>query len=120
MMKKELNSMLLTRQELQIMRIVWERGEATVREVCEVISRKKKTAYTTILTLMGILVTKGAFTHVLSDRAYVYTPLLSRDQATSNQVNDLIERFFDGEAKRLVNYVRENELAQSYMSGVGA
>jgi len=52
MIKKELDSMLLTRQELQIMRIVWERGEATVREVCDMISRKKKTAYTTILTLM--------------------------------------------------------------------
>ena len=116
MMKKELNSMLLTRQELQIMRIVWERGEATVREVCEVISRKKKTAYTTILTLMGILETKGALTHVRPGRAYVYHPILSRDQATSNQVNDLIERFFDGEAARLVNYVRQNESVQSYMA----
>ena len=116
MMKKDLNSMLLTRQELQIMRVVWERSEATVRDVCEVISRKKKTAYTTILTLMGILEAKGALTHVRSGRAYVYRPLLSRNQATSNQVHDLIERFFDGQAERLVNYVRENELVQAYMS----
>ena len=116
MIKKELDSMLLTRQELQIMRIVWERGEATVREVCEVISRRKKTAYTTILTLMGILEAKGALTHVRSGRAYVYRPLLSRNQATSNQVHDLIERFFDGKAERLLNYVRENELVQAYMS----
>jgi BlaI family transcriptional regulator, penicillinase repressor len=120
MMKKDLNSMLLTRQELQIMRVVWERSEATVRDVCEVISRKKKTAYTTILTLMGILEAKGALTHVRSGRAYVYRPILSRDQATSNQVNDVIERFFDGDADRLVDYVRENGSVQAYMAVSGS
>jgi len=119
-MKKDLNSMLLTRQELQIMRVVWERSEATVRDVCEVISRKKKTAYTTILTLMGILEAKGALTHVRSGRAYVYRPILSRDQATSNQVNDVIERFFDGDADRLVDYVRENGSVQAYMAVSGS
>jgi BlaI family transcriptional regulator, penicillinase repressor len=116
MMKKDLNSMLLTRQELQIMRIVWERGEATVRDVCETISRKKKTAYTTTLTLMGILEAKGALTHIRSGRAYVYRPILSRDQATSNQINDVIERFFDGDADRLVDYVRENGSVQACMA----
>jgi BlaI family penicillinase repressor len=120
MMKKDLNSMLLTRQELQIMRVVWERSEATVRDVCEVISRKKKTAYTTILTLMGILEAKGALTHVRSGRAYVYRPILSRDQATSNQVNDMIERFFDGDADRLVDYVRENGSVQACMAVSGS
>jgi BlaI family transcriptional regulator, penicillinase repressor len=120
MMKKDLNSMLLTRQELQIMRVVWERSEATVRDVCEVISRKKKTAYTTILTLMGILEAKGALTHVRSGRAYVYRPILSRDQATSNQVNDVIERFFDGDADRLVDYVRENGSVQACMAVSGS
>jgi BlaI family transcriptional regulator, penicillinase repressor len=116
MMKKDLNSMLLTRQELQIMRIVWERGEATVRDVCEAISRKKKTAYTTTLTLMGILEAKGALTHIRSGRAYVYRPILSRDQATSNQINDVIERFFDGDAHRLVDYVRENGSVHACMA----
>jgi BlaI family transcriptional regulator, penicillinase repressor len=120
MMKKDLNSMLLTRQELQIMRVVWERSEATVRDVCEVISRKKKTAYTTILTLMGILEAKGALTHVRSGRAYVYRPILSRDQATSNQVNDVIERFFDGDADRLVDYVRESGSVQACMAVSGS
>ena len=120
MMKKDLNSMLLTRQELQIMRVVWERSEATVRDVCEVISRKKKTAYTTILTLMGILEAKGALTHVRSGRAYVYRPILSRDQATSNQVNDVIERFFDGDADRLVDHVRESGSAQACMAVSGS
>ena len=75
-MKKDLDSIILTRQELQIMKAVWDRGAATVREVCDVISQRKATAYTTILTLMGILEDKGALTHVRAGRAYIYKPLL--------------------------------------------
>jgi BlaI family penicillinase repressor len=106
-MKKDLESIILTRQELQIMKAVWERGSATVREVCEVISRKKATAYTTILTLMGILEGKGALTHLRSGRAFIYKPLLTRDQAIRNQVEDLITRFFDGKPDKLIETVLE-------------
>lgn len=108
-MKKDLDSIILTRQELQIMKVVWDRGAATVREVCEVISKRKPTAYTTILTLMGILEDKGALTHVRSGRAYIYRPLLSRSQATRNQVRDLVVRFFDGQPEKLIKNVLDNE-----------
>ena len=101
-MKKDLDSILLTRQELQIMKVVWERGSATVKDVCAVMSRNKPTAYTTILTLMGILEEKGALSHVRSGRAYVYQPLLSRNQATRNLVRDVVDRFFDGHPERLI------------------
>ena len=111
-MKRDLDSILLTRQELQIMRVVWETEQVTVREVCEVISRKKPTAYTTVLTLMGILEEKGALAHVRSGRAYVYRPLLSRRQATQNQVRDVIARFFDGQPVKLVESVLENEVKE--------
>jgi BlaI family penicillinase repressor len=108
-MKSDLESIILTRQELQIMKVVWARGSANVREVCDVISRKKTTAYTTILTLMGILESKGALAHTRVGRAYVYRPLLSRRQATRNQVRDLLKRFFDGNPKRLIENVLEDE-----------
>ncbi len=108
-MKKELDSMILTRQELEIMKVVWARGSATVREVCEVISRTKPTAYTTILTLMGILEDKGALAHVRSGRAYLYKPLLSREQGTRNQVRDLVSRFFDGKPEKLIENLIEHE-----------
>ncbi len=111
-MRKDLDSIILTRQELQIMKVVWEREQATVREVCESISRNKPTAYTTILTLMGILEDKGALTHVRSGRAYVYHPLLSRQQATKNQIRDLISRFFDGLPAKLIENVLENEVKE--------
>jgi len=109
-MKRDLDSIILTRQELQIMKVVWERGVATVKEVCDAMSQKKVTAYTTILTLMGILEEKGALVHSRAGRAYVYRPLLSRQQATRNQVHDVLTRFFDGSPEKLIENVLENEV----------
>jgi BlaI family transcriptional regulator, penicillinase repressor len=109
-MKKDLNTLILTRQELQIMKVVWQRGSATVRDVCQVISRQKPTAYTTILTLMGILEEKGALSHIRSGRAYIYKPLLSCEQATHNQIHDLVTRFFEGRPEKLIANVLENEV----------
>jgi BlaI family penicillinase repressor len=109
-MKKDLDSIILTRQELQIMKVVWELGVATVKEVCYAMSQRKATAYTTILTLMGILEEKGALIHSRSGRAYVYRPLLSRQQATRNQVHDVLVRLFDGDPERLIENVLENEV----------
>lgn len=108
-MKRELESIILTRQELQIMRVVWEMGTATVKDVCSTISRRKPTAYTTVLTLMGILEDKGALIHNRNGRAYTYTPLLSREQATKNQIRDVVSRFFDGQPEELIRTVLENE-----------
>jgi BlaI family transcriptional regulator, penicillinase repressor len=109
-MKKDLDSIILTRQELQIMKVVWERDAATVKEVCDAISRRKVTAYTTILTLMGILEEKGALVHTRSGRAYIYKPLLTRQQATRNQVHDVLTRFFDGSPEKMIETVIENEV----------
>ncbi|MDM7996112.1 MAG: BlaI/MecI/CopY family transcriptional regulator [Acidobacteriota bacterium] len=108
-MKRDLDSIILTRQELQIMKVVWELGNATVKEVCDTMSQMKPVAYTTILTLMGILEEKGALVHTRSGRAFVYSPLLSRQQATRNQVRDVINRFFDGRPDALIEDVLEHE-----------
>ncbi len=112
-MKRDLDSLILTRQELQIMKVVWERGSATVREVCQIISQRKPTAYTTVLTLMGILEEKGALSHVRSGRAYIYRPILSNRQAVHNQILDVITRLFDGDPQKLVESVLNNEITDS-------
>jgi BlaI family penicillinase repressor len=109
-MKKDLGSIILTRQELQIMKVVWELGAATVKEVCNVLSQKRRTAYTTVLTLMGILEEKGVLIHQRSGRAYCYRPLLSREQATRNQVQDVIARFFDGSAEQLIATLLKSDM----------
>ena len=112
-MKRDLDSIILTRQELQIMKVVWDLNNATVKEVCDAMSQTKTVAYTTILTLMGILEEKGALVHTRSGRAFVYSPLLSRQQATRNQVRDVISRFFSGKPEGLIEYVLESETIAS-------
>jgi predicted transcriptional regulator len=116
-MKKDLDSIILTRQELRIMKVIWERGAATVKDVCDAMSQKKATAYTTILTLMGILEEKGVLAHSRSGRAYVYKPLLTCQQATRNQVHDVLTRFFDGSAEKLIANVLENEIKKPEQLG---
>jgi BlaI family transcriptional regulator, penicillinase repressor len=111
-MKKDIDSIILTRQELQIMKVVWDKGVATVKEVCDAMSQTKVTAYTTILTLMGILEEKGALVHTRSGRAYVYKPVLSREQATRNQVHDVLTRFFDGNPEKMLVSVLESEVKE--------
>jgi len=111
-MKRDLDSIILTRQELEIMKVVWDRGVVKVGDVWEVISQKKATAYTTVLTLMGILEEKGVLCHARAGRAYVYKPLLTRRQATRNQIQDLIARFFDGRPEKLIENLLECELSQ--------
>lgn len=108
-MKRDINSIILTRQELQIMKVIWEFGAATVKEVCDAMSQTKPTAYTTILTLMGILEDKGALAHSRTGRAFLFRPLISRQQATRNQIRDVICRFFDGSPEKLIAEVLENE-----------
>ncbi len=108
-MKKNLDAYILTREELRIMKIIWKRGSATVREVFEAVSKNKNAAYTTILTFIKILEEKGALTRKKAGRAYRYTPVLTRRQATRNQINDLLLRFFEGNPNKLIQMVLENE-----------
>ncbi len=107
-MKNDLDRIILTRQELQIMKVVWDRGAASVKNVYSVISKKKNTAYTTVLTIMGILESKGVLTHTKSGRAFIYRPILTRQQATHNQISDLVDRFFDGNPQKLIENIQES------------
>jgi BlaI family transcriptional regulator, penicillinase repressor len=104
-MKRDLDSIILTRQELQIMKVIWARGSSSVREVCDCMSKAKPTAYTTVLTLMGILEAKGVLVHNRSGRAYIYRSLLTRQQATRNHVHDMVNRFFEGNPEKLVEWL---------------
>src|SRR5687767_11739976 len=65
---------VLTDQELEIMKVVWQRGKATVRDVYEELLKHRKIAYTTVMTMMGILEQKGRLSKSDSERAFVYTP----------------------------------------------
>ena len=93
---------LLTKQELEIMKVVWERNQTTVRDVYEILRRERQIAYTTVMTMMKILEKKGFLRKWQEDRAYVYKAVRPKEQIIRNMVRDFVERVFDGAAQPLL------------------
>lgn len=92
-----------TDAELAILRVLWERGPCTVRQVHEALAtRERATAYTTALKLLQIMTDKGLVRRDDSDRTHVYTPRLSEEQTQRQLVRDLLERAFGGSSSKLV------------------
>jgi predicted transcriptional regulator len=89
----------LTDQELEIMKVVWNRGAATVRDVYEELLKHRKIAYTTVQTMMGVLEHKGRLKKETDDRAYVYRPAQSQKEVVGSMVGDFVKRVFNGSAK---------------------
>ncbi len=87
--------------ELAILDVLWEEGPSTVRKVHEILHPDHKNSYTTTLKLMQIMHAKGLVTRDEEQRAHVYCPALSRDEAQDLFVGDLVHRLFRGSATRL-------------------
>ena len=90
-----------TEAELEILRVLWERGPSTVRQVHESLSTRD-TGYTTTLKLMQIMADKGLVTRDESSRTHVYAARLSQETTQRQLVNDLVDRAFGGSAAELV------------------
>jgi predicted transcriptional regulator len=91
-----------TDSELDILRVLWQRGASTVREVYETLNRRKPTGYTTVLKMLQIMTEKKLVEREESQRAHVYEARLPQEQTQQQLVGDLLERAFDGSAKKLV------------------
>jgi len=101
----EQKSYRLAPRELEIMNIVWDRGEATVREVCQRLNRPA--AYTTVLTIMRILEEKGVLTHRAEGRSYVYRPIVPRSRVRRSMLLELRDALFSGSSSLLINTLVE-------------
>jgi BlaI family penicillinase repressor len=91
-----------TDAELAILRVLWERGASTVRQVHDVLIRERPTAYTTALKMLQIMTEKGLVRRDESDRTHVYQARLSEEQTQRQLVRDLVDRAFGGSASKLV------------------
>jgi BlaI family penicillinase repressor len=97
-------------QELQIMKIVWDRGRVTVRDVYEELRKRRQVAYTTVMTMMNILDQKGFLKRIPGeDRAFVYEPARSRQTVLRATVNEFIDRVFGGSANPLMLHLIEDK-----------
>jgi predicted transcriptional regulator len=102
-------STALTGQELEIMKVVWERERATVRDVYETLLEHRKIAYTTVMTMMKILEEKKYLKKTQEDRAYVYRPAKPKKQVIRGMVREFIDRVFNGSAEPLLAHLIEDE-----------
>ena len=91
-----------TDAELGILRVLWQRGPSTVREVQEALNQDKPTGYTTVLKTLQIMTEKGLVRRDEQQRAHVYEAELAQHQTQRQLVSDLLNRVFDGSASNLL------------------
>ncbi len=96
-----------TPRELEILKTLWDQGPLGVREVYHILAKAQDDdlAYNTVQTLLRIMEDKGLVKHHVSGRAFIYTPLFSREQS----VNSYVDRVFNGAASEMVATLLNNE-----------
>ncbi len=95
--------------ELLCLRTLWSLGEATVKEVREMVARSRPLAYTTIMTVLDRLARKGMITRRKAGRAFLYSAKASRDSMRRTALRELLEGFFDGSEEQLIEFLRGDE-----------
>ncbi|MCA9020114.1 MAG: BlaI/MecI/CopY family transcriptional regulator [Planctomycetaceae bacterium] len=103
----------LTKCELEVMDVVWQKGRATVQDVVD--SLERPLAYTTVMTTLKILDEQRAVVRRRKEgRAYVYEPVVSREEISSSMAADLTQRLFGGSVKSFVlSLVESDSMSQS-------
>jgi BlaI family transcriptional regulator, penicillinase repressor len=91
-----------TDAELAILRILWDRGPSTVRQVHDILGRERQAAYTTALKLLQIMTEKGLVERDERDRTHIYRARLSEETTQRQLVRDLVDRAFGGSSSKLV------------------
>ena len=95
----------LTESERSILEVLWDKGEASVREVTDELSKYKSVAYTTVLTMFNTLSKKGFVTHRSEGRAFIYSAAITREQARKRALDHLLQQFFDGSPNILAQHL---------------
>ena len=91
-----------TDAELAILRVLWERGPSTVRQIHEVLQGEKDLGYTSVLKLLQVMTEKGLVTRDERERSHVYQVAQSEERTQAHLVGDLLDRAFGGSAAKLV------------------
>ena len=90
-----------TEAELELLRILWEKEPATVREIYDTLNHERPSGYTTVLKMLQIMTAKGLVVRDEANRAHVYRAAISQDAMQSKIIKDLSVRLFSGSAAQL-------------------
>lgn len=86
-----------TDRELEALKVLWDKGEATVREICDCLNTDgEELAYTTVLSLLQVMEQKELVTHRSLGKAYVYLPAIEREKTLRQLATGFLDRVFDG------------------------
>ena len=98
----------LTKSELHLMNLLWDKGEGTVNDLIEMMPEPRP-AYTTVLTVMRVLTKKGVVEATPQGKAYLYTPLMTREEYTKGFMEETRNTLFKGSFSKLLMFFAERE-----------
>jgi predicted transcriptional regulator len=107
-----------TAGELEVLKVLWDRGPSTVREVMDVLNAARPRAYTSVMSLLNVMTEKRLLVREPRGRAFVYKPRTDRGRTLRRMVGDLLSRAFEGSTSQLVAHLLDqtrpsaDELAQ--------
>jgi BlaI family penicillinase repressor len=93
--------------ELEILRVLWERGSATLGEICTALRHERQVATTTVATMLGVMLDKSLVRRKKGARGNVWSAAVTHDAAAKGMVGKLVDGVFDGSASRLVAHLVE-------------
>lgn len=99
----------LTELQITILRLLWDKGEATVAAIWEALHADRGLAQTTVATLLTRLERRGVVTRRTENRQYVYRALVTEAEVRRSMVGDLTERLFEGDVTALVNHLLSSQ-----------
>jgi len=91
--------------ELEVLKILWDRGPSTVREVMDVLNQTRQRAYTSVMSLLEVMFDKRLVKRRPQSRAFVYSAAVTKEKTLGQMVRDLVRRGFEGSASSLVAYL---------------
>ncbi len=104
-----------TDRELEALKVLWDRKEATVREIADAMNhRGAALAYTTVLSLLQVMEQKGLVRHRRDGKAYVYQPLIESAKTYRNLAGEFLERVFDGAVNEYLVHALESRRLSSH------
>lgn len=95
----------LTGLQIAIMRVLWDRGQATVAEICEALKAERGLALTTVATLLSRLEKRGVVGHETRARQFIYRPLVTEADVRHSMVRELTEKLFDGDIAAMMSHL---------------
>ncbi len=94
-----------TAGELEVLKVLWDRGPSTVREVMDVLNEDRPRAYTSVMSLLNVMTDKKLVVREPRGRAFVYRPKTDRGRTLRRMVGDLLGRAFEGSTSQLVAHL---------------